>query len=176
MPPLRPLLSAALAAVTCTACSSATPPSLPGLSSLVPDAIVGSPTEVYEQVARGVLRCWFGRSGPLKADYIYHADAEPPGKGGKAEIVIHERDRTSDNQKGVRAYRISIASEAAQTSLTTENLKLSEAQAAAMDADARRWAAGSNGCSEVESDDRAEFDANQAPAAGNRAKPPANAK
>src|SRR5262245_39113927 len=91
-------------------CSGVNPPSLPSLPQLtgtVTEApIVGSPTEVYERIARGALACWFGASGPLKANYIYHAEAEPPGKGGKAEIVIHERDRISDNPKGPRAYRI----------------------------------------------------------------------
>lgn len=130
------------------------PPSLPSIHELTgaisETPIVGSPTEVYERIARGVLACWFGSSGPLKADYVYHAEAEPPSKGGKAEIIIHERDRLSANPKGVRAYRVAIASEKEATTLAFENLKMPEAMAKGMEADARRWGEGAFGCSEAQ--------------------------
>jgi hypothetical protein len=90
------------------------------------------------------LGCWFGSAGPLKADYVYHAEADPPGKGGKAEISIHERNRLSDNPKGLRAYRIGIALEGDSTALTFENVKMPEAMAKSMEADARRWKARRN--------------------------------
>jgi hypothetical protein len=110
--------------------------------------VVGSPTEVYERIARGALSCWFGRAGPLKADYVYHAQAQPAGKGGNAEIVIHERDRTSDNPKGLRAWRLGIERQKDTTTLAVENLKLPEPLSASMQADAHRWAAGNVGCTE----------------------------
>ena len=47
----------------------------------------GSATEIYSRIATGAMGCWFGASGPLKKDYIYHADADAPSRGGKAEIV-----------------------------------------------------------------------------------------
>ncbi len=76
---------AALPALIVGGCSGATPPSLPSLPELtgtITEApIVGSPTEVYERIARGVLSCWFGTNGPLKANYVYHAEAEPAGEG-----------------------------------------------------------------------------------------------
>jgi hypothetical protein len=133
-------------------CSGNSPlPSLPELTGTITEApIVGSPTEVYERVARGAMTCWFGTSGPLKADYVYHAEADPPGKGGKAEIVIHERDRTSDNPKGPKAYRIAITPDDDKTTLLFENLKLPEARGTAMEADARRWGAGAFGCADME--------------------------
>ena len=54
-----------------------------------------------------------------------HAEAEPAGKGGKAEIVIHERDRRPmENPKGLRAYRVTITPEDGQTTLVFENLNL----------------------------------------------------
>jgi hypothetical protein len=131
-------------------CSGSTPlslPSLPQLPGTVTEApIVGSSTEVYERIARGALSCWFGTAGPLKANYIYHADAEPAGKGGKAEIIVHERDRISDNPKGLKAYRIAITPDGEATTLLFENLKLPEALANSMEADARRWGAGAIGC------------------------------
>jgi hypothetical protein len=128
-------------------------PSLPSLrapGAITEAPIVGSPTEVYERIARGVLGCWFGASGPLKKDYVYHAEAEPPAKGGKAEIVIHERDRTSDNPKGLRAYRIAITPENDATTLVFENFKFPEPTAKSMEGDARRWGSGAFGCAEVE--------------------------
>jgi hypothetical protein len=169
MPSSRPLLSAVFG-LACAGCSGVSAPALPEVPTLVPDAasprIVGSPTEVYERVARGALGCWFGPSGPLKADYLYHAEADPPGKGGKAEIVVHVRDRTSDNQKGLRAYRIAIAPDNGTTTLVTENLKLPDDQAKNMDADALRWAAGSFGCRDADTNGWSETQATQPPAAG----------
>jgi hypothetical protein len=152
---LRPVLInlAVLPAVLVGGCSGVNAPSLPSLQApgaITEAPIVGSPTEVYERIARGVLGCWFGASGPLKKDYVYHAEAEPPAKGGKAEIVIHERDRTSDNPKGLRAYRIAITPENDATTLVFENFKFPEPTAKSMEGDARRWGSGAFGCAEVE--------------------------
>jgi hypothetical protein len=146
-----PISLAALAGIFAAGCSGAALPSLPQMTGTVTEApIVGSPTEVYERIARGALACWFGAAGPLKANYVYHAEADPPGKGGKAEIVIHQRNLASDNPKGLKAYRIAITPEDDSTSLLFENLALPEAQAAAMEKDSRRWGAGAIGCAEVE--------------------------
>jgi hypothetical protein len=157
-------------------CSGINPPSLPSLPQLtgtVTEApIVGSPTEVYERVARGALTCWFGAAGPLKANYIYHAEAEPPGKGGKAEIIIHERDRVSDNPKGLKAYRIAIMPEDETTTLLFENLKLPEAMAKSMEADARRWGAGAFGCADMEAGGWAENTPAAEPASADAKKRP----
>jgi len=127
-------------------------PSLPELTGSVTEApVVGSPTEVYERIARGALTCWFGATGPLKAGYVYHAAADPPGKGGNAEIGVHERNRLSDNPKGMRAYRITIAAEKDSTTLTFENIKMLEPMAQSLEADARRWATGEIGCTPAQS-------------------------
>ena len=153
---LRPALigPAALLSLLVGGCSGNTPslPALPQLTGTVTEApIVGSPTEVYERVARGAMSCWFGTNGPLKANYVYHAEAEPAGKGGKAEIVIHERDRRpTENPKGIRAYRVAITPEDGQTTLVFENLKLPEPVAKAMEADARRWGTGALGCTDMD--------------------------
>jgi hypothetical protein len=145
---------ATLPAVAVGGCSGngAALPSLPELTGTFTEAtIVGSPTEVYERIARGALSCWFGASGPLKAGFVYHAEADPPGKGGKAEISIHERNRLSDSPKGMRAYRITIAAESEKTNLAFENIKMPEPLAVAMEADARRWGTGVIGCAEAPS-------------------------
>jgi hypothetical protein len=131
-------------------CSGAAPPVLPSLpqitGALSESPAVGPPTEVYARVARGAMACWFGTAGPLKKDYVYHAEAQPPAQGGKAEIVIHERDRTSENPRGLRAFRIAIAPDGEASSLAVENLKLPEPLAKSMQEDVRRWAAGAIGC------------------------------
>ncbi len=133
-------------------CSNATPPTLPSLSEItgtVSEApVVGAPTEVYARVARGAMACWFGTAGPLRANYVYHAEAEPAAQGGKAEIIIHERDRTSDNPKGLTAFRVGIVKDGETTSLAVENIKLPEPLAKSMEGDVRRWGAGSIGCAE----------------------------
>ncbi len=47
-------------------------------------------------------------TGPLLQSHIFHADAEPAAKGGEVEIVLHERDVTLRDQRGVRAYRVRV--------------------------------------------------------------------
>lgn len=153
---LRPILIGltAISGVAIGSCSGNGPslPSLPELIGTVSEApIVGPPTEVYERIARGALACWFGASGPLKTGFMYHAEADPPGKGGKAEITIHERNRLSDNPKGAAVYKIAITPDNERTTLIFENLKLPEPMALAMEADARRWGAGGFGCADAQS-------------------------
>jgi len=141
------------AAVTVLAggCTGAALPPLPDITgNLFKSDVIGAPTEVYARVARGAMACWFGKDGPLKANYIYHAEAQPPTRGGKALIVIHERDPTSENPRGLRAFRVSIAPSGEVSSLAIDNLKLPEPLAKSMEADVRRWAAGAIGCEEAE--------------------------
>lgn len=136
-----------LAAVPNGGCSGGPMPSLPELTgSLSESSIVGTPTEVYERIARGAIACWFGTGGPLKREYVYDAEAAPPSQGGRAEISIHERNRKYDTPKGPRAFRITIAPEKEQTTLAFENVTLADPLALSLEADARRWGAGAIGC------------------------------
>lgn len=112
------------------------------------DLVVGTPTEVYTRIARGVLTCWFGSSGPLKASYIYHADAEPASKGGTSEIKILTRDADADDPRALRAYRIVISPSQDKTKIEIENLRLPEALAARLKLDVERWAGDEEGCGE----------------------------
>lgn len=127
-------------------------PSLPSLSAATvatPPATetpVGSATEIYSRVAQGAVGCWFGTKGPLKQDYIYHAEADAPSRGGKAEIVIHVRDMTQPNPRGAKAYRIRINPAGETATVGTENLKMPEIMAASMTTDVNRWAKGDQGC------------------------------
>jgi hypothetical protein len=143
---------ATLSAVAVMAgCSTASLPSLSEIGdALKPLPVVGPPTDIYARLARGALSCWFGQSGPLKKGYVYHAEAAPPSKGGKAMIVIHERDPTSTNPRGLRAYRIVIVPDGEASALTVENLALPAPLAQSMERDVHRWAAGSLGCSDSE--------------------------
>jgi hypothetical protein len=156
---------AALASLFVTGCSSTGTdapgialtkmPSLPSVASIGSaggDKPVGSATEIYARVARGANTCWFvgpgpGQAGPLKKDYIYHAEADAASRGGKAEIVIHARDPAQPNPRGAKAYRINIDPDGeASANLKTENLKMPDPIAAAMTADVNRWAKGDQGC------------------------------
>jgi hypothetical protein len=108
--------------------------------------VSGTPTDVYALVARGILGCWFGAGGPLKESHVFQAEADPPAKGGSAEIVIHERDRSLPDQRGLRAYRVSIASEAAGVRVGMLTLRFEVALAQSMAKDVEGWAKGSAGC------------------------------
>ena len=136
-------------------CSGAALPELPSLATDTTSTggktvVEDSPTDIYARIARGAMACWFGTAGPLKANYIYHASAEPPSKGGNANIVIRERDKGSNNTGGLRAFRVSVTPVDDESSeLVVENLKLPGPQAKSMTADVRRWATGAIGCSKA---------------------------
>lgn len=111
--------------------------------------VVGTPTEVYTRVARGAVNCWFGASGPLKGRYIYHASAESPARGGRAEISVHERDETSKDPRGGRALKIFIAAEGEATKVSYENNRIPADLSDAMRRDVDRWAADKMGCQPI---------------------------
>ncbi len=107
---------------------------------------VGSATEIYSRIARGAVQCWFGATGPFKKDFIYHADADAPSRGGKAEIVLHVREPVQPNPRGAKAYRIKIEPAGEASVVETENLRLPEPTARALNGDVGRWSKGEQGC------------------------------
>jgi len=134
-------------------------PSLPSVGSLQPSVVegpsapvtinqpLGSATELYSRLARGAMSCWFAPGGPLKKDYIYHATADAPSRGGKAQIVIHSRDPALPNPRGAKAFLIDIEPKGeSAASITAENLKMPAAFATAMTDDIARWSKGDQGC------------------------------
>lgn len=135
--------------VTTAATPSQPPPDTPSLTSLLPsgDSIVGSPTEVYTRIARGVLTCWFGAAGPLKSTHIYHAEADPASKGGKSEIEIFRKDPTAPDPRSLRAYRVLIQpSGSSSTKVEVENLTVEEPLASRLGSDVVRWSKAEGGC------------------------------
>jgi hypothetical protein len=132
------------------AAAESQPSSMAALQSLLipKDLVVGTPTEVYTRVARGVLTCWFGASGPLKAAYIYHADAQPASRGGSSEIKILTRDSDADDPRALRAYRIAISPSDSKTRVEVENVRIPEPLAARLKQDVERWAGDEAGCGE----------------------------
>jgi hypothetical protein len=148
--------SVALLSLGLAACSSAggdapawTMPSLPTVASIgagAEERPVGSATELYSRVARGAVACWFGAAGQLKKDYIYHAEADAPSRGGKAEIVVHQREPAQPNPRGAKAFRVNISPVGETATVQTENLKMPEPIGAAMTADVGRWSKGDQGC------------------------------
>ena len=156
--------AAALAGIA-GACSSATAPQLPAGGATVEPPVVakpsasaadpppgttvmakGRPTEIYELVARGVLGCWLGGTGPLKASHVFHAEAAPPAAGGAAEIVLHERDASFRDQRGARAFQVAFASAPAGAQVGIANIKMASAVGEAMTKDVESWAGGGTGC------------------------------
>jgi hypothetical protein len=145
------LISSSVGTTVClflAGCSGAGLPDLApeGTGSLKEAPIVGAPTDIYARVARGALACWFGKAGPLKADYVYHASAEPPAKGGKAKIVIHDRATNTKDTRGLRAFRISIVPDGESSKIAIENLKMPQPLSTTMENDVHRWARGDIGC------------------------------
>lgn len=145
------VINSSASAMVCLAlggCSGANLPELvpEGTGTVHEAPIVGTPTDIYARVARGALACWFGKAGPLKDTYVYHANAEPPSKGGKAKIVVHERESSAENPRGLRAFRISIVPDGESSKIAIENLKLPEPLGTSMENDVQRWARGGIGC------------------------------
>ena len=127
------------------ACSGGLSLPLPSLPTSAPE-FPGSSTAVYTRIARGGNTCWFGPNGSLDRTYIWHATAAPESKGGVAEILIHER--FEKNQRGLKAFSISITPQGEGASVAVENLKMPDAAGKRMTADAYRWARGGVGCAE----------------------------
>ena len=131
------------------AAEEATPAPASAEPVLVPShRVVGSPTEVYTRLARGVLTCWFGADGPLKAAYIYHAQADPASKGGKAQIRIMTRDHEASDPRALRAYLIAISPGDGTTKVEVENRRLPQHLAGPLKSDIDRWVTGEDGCGE----------------------------
>jgi len=107
----------------------------------------GSATDLYSRLATGAMKCWFATGAPLKNDYVYHATAAPASRGGKAQIVIHQRDPTQPNPRGFKSYVVDIdpTGESSAT-VKVENLKMSDAFAGAMTNDIARWTKGEEDC------------------------------
>lgn len=103
-------------------------------------------TDTYAAVARGALNCWFGANGPMKRSHIFHADANPPAKGGGAEIVLQERDASLSDQRGVRAFRVAFIPAGDGTQVTVSHLKVDANVAQALTRDVETWARGQAGC------------------------------
>lgn len=124
-------------------------PKLPSVSDLAPaapDQPAGSATELYARIARGANACWFAANGPLKKAYIYHAEADAPSRGGKAEITIHQRDPSQANPRGPKAYYVRILPEAESAKIETQNVAMPDQAATEMQADVERWSRGEQGC------------------------------
>ncbi|MFM7085059.1 MAG: hypothetical protein ACKOW3_08670 [Hyphomicrobium sp.] len=109
---------------------------------------VGTPTEIYTRVARGILKCWFGANGPLKTDYKFYADADPPSKGGGSQISIHTKDYSTTDPRSIRAWRVGIVPGPDGTTLQIENIKLLAVVAEDLEKNVRRWGAAEEGCFE----------------------------
>src|SRR5262245_12562525 len=158
-----PLTIAALGAVG--GCASLTPPTLSGAPTAptpaAADAVSqsgqsnayetafmaqGTPTGVYALVARGVLNCWLGAAGPLRATHVFAAEAAPPNQGGAAEIVLHERDASFRDQRGPRALRLRFEHAQGGVRVGFVNLRVRAPLAEAMAQDAANWAMGGSGC------------------------------
>jgi hypothetical protein len=133
MPTLQSLLPPQAETSSVAAAPVLPPPTETSLS------VPGTPTGVFTQVAQGVLGCWFGAGGPLKASHVYRAEAEPPAKGGEAEIVLHERDLSLRDQRGTRAYKITFAGEGPGVRVIAMPLKIEAKLAAAMTRDVETW-------------------------------------
>jgi hypothetical protein len=108
--------------------------------------VSGTPTGVFAEVARGALGCWFAADGPLKATHVYRAEAQPPAKGGDAEILIYERDASTRDLRGSRAYRVAFTTEISSVRVTMTALKLNPKLAEAMAKDVESWAKGRESC------------------------------
>jgi len=162
---LRPATISILAMLATSAggCASSNPPALPSGSppletgAAAPSATAlaqiettimapGTATEVYAQVARGALRCWFGPDGPLKATHIFNAEAASPAQGAAAEIVLHERDASLRDPRGHRAFRVSFTGEVTGVRVGIMPIKVPDGLAQPMVRDVETWARGGAGC------------------------------
>jgi hypothetical protein len=108
--------------------------------------VPGGPTDVYALVARGIHACWFGAGGPLRGTHVFHAEAQPPSQGGRAEIVIHESDVALRDLRGPQAFRVSFASAIGGTLVGVAAIKVPPGFGEPMTRDVEVWVKGGSGC------------------------------
>ena len=121
---------------------------IPALPEADPEP-TGSPTEIYTRIARGATVCWFGAHGALKRSHIFHAEAEPPAKGGRSEIIIHEKDSVTPNPRGNRAFRVLVTPSGDTATVEAENSRFPLETGQRMRSDVRRWARGDLRCGDA---------------------------
>jgi hypothetical protein len=136
-----PLLGAA---AWLTGCGGA--PSLPALQLPQSNALQVGTTEAYTRIAQAAMSCWFGPRGRLTGSYLFHADADPPSRGGSVEIVIHERAFDQPKPLGYKAFRIALTNAGEHTDIGIENLRMPDPLAVEMRAEVLAWARGSRSC------------------------------
>lgn len=130
---------------------AALPKSLPSVSLAAAHSsrVPASTAETYIRIARGANQCWFGGQGRLRASHVFYAEADSQFKSGATEIVVHERDRSSERPWGLKTYRITLARSDEQTEVSVENLKMAPDEARRMEAEVLRWAHGRTDCDEA---------------------------
>lgn len=138
------ILSLGCATQTITASLTASLPQNPGPGE--PSRVDGTPSTVYGLIASGASRCWFAPTGQLKKNYVFHADADSPARGGAAEIAVHERDAVSGRPWGLRVFKVQLKPTGEQSVIDVENIKMPEPMAGQMRADVFDWAQGGKGC------------------------------
>jgi len=122
----------------------------PDMTALSTAAIPGmaeiSTTETYARVARGANKCWFGPRGRFGSTHVLYAEAAPPSSGGAVEMIVHERDRTSERPWGARALRIRMTGGGTGPAIDFENLRMPDTEVDRMRKDVWRWAADDLSC------------------------------
>jgi hypothetical protein len=127
-----------------------------------PSVVKITPVEAYTRVARGAKACWFGPGMPLSEGYIFSAVAQPPSKGGNAEIVIYRRE--GEGERGLRMFSAVFAPQGEATAFAAKNHRVPAPFGDKMVVDVARWAAGERGCDPISSDWAPSVE--RAPAAG----------
>lgn len=146
-------------AVLAGACSQGTPlpklPELPRLPELgapnEPGRVAGAVSDVYTRIARGAMACWFGADGALKGSHIFHAEVDPPSRGGAAEVAVHRIEPDQPTPWGRRVFRVRLDPVDEATAIAIESTAMPGDVAGRMRADVFQWAAGKPACSTRES-------------------------
>jgi hypothetical protein len=111
-----------------------------------PGRVSGPPSEIYRLIASGSARCWFAPRSPLKATHIFHADAEPPSKGGAVEVAVMVRDPAAPKPWGPRAFRVMLTADGSYTAIEVQNISMTAELAGQMRADVFHWAQNGQQC------------------------------
>ncbi|MGH6815528.1 MAG: hypothetical protein ACREC6_07480 [Hyphomicrobiaceae bacterium] len=109
--------------------------------------VAAEPAEVYAHIARGANACWFGPRGVLTKSHIFHAEVDPPWRGSKAHVVIHEREPGASHPFGRRAFQVDLVKDGEHTAVVIENFRMTALFDRHMRADILQWAAGNLACS-----------------------------
>ena len=131
--------------------TKSTLPSLPNAPTelLAPSSnaniVTGTPSEIYQRIARQASKCWFGPFGSVHDRFMMSADVPPPTSSAPVTMAIHRRIAKSKKPWGPTLLRVQFSG-TTSTTVSFQNLGLKPPIRSRMTQGVLHWANGKQTC------------------------------